>query len=202
MTAGDRGFVPMLARSWTRRDSVTLVFDLDPRARWHDGAPVTARDVVFTFEPRQEPRHRAPARRAPAHTSARSRPRVIIGWSSALPVRTRSSSTTPPFTRRRCRPICWTRCRPTRWRTRTFVAHPVGSGPYRWCGASPDSSSSWRRTRLLSGQAQDRAGDHSGRRGSGRPAQPAPERPGRRDGQRGPTAGQHSADPERYRLAS
>src|SRR5690242_21383968 len=34
MTAGDRGFVPLLARSWTRRDSVTLVFDLDPRARW------------------------------------------------------------------------------------------------------------------------------------------------------------------------
>jgi len=32
LTAGDRGFVPLLARSWTRRDSVTLVFDLDPRA--------------------------------------------------------------------------------------------------------------------------------------------------------------------------
>lgn len=49
LTAGDRNFVPQLARSWTRRDSVTLAFDLDPRARWEDGAPVTARDVVFTF---------------------------------------------------------------------------------------------------------------------------------------------------------
>ena len=49
MTAGDQGFVPMLARSWTRRDSLTLVFDLDPRARWHDGAPVTSRDVLFTL---------------------------------------------------------------------------------------------------------------------------------------------------------
>src|SRR5688572_16138753 len=46
VTAGDRGFVPLLAKSWTRRDSVTLAFDLDPRARWHDGAPVTSRDVV------------------------------------------------------------------------------------------------------------------------------------------------------------
>jgi peptide/nickel transport system substrate-binding protein len=49
MTAGDRGFVPLLARSWTRRDSLTLAFELDPRARWQDGVPVTARDVVFTI---------------------------------------------------------------------------------------------------------------------------------------------------------
>ena len=49
VTSGDRDFVPGLARSWSRRDSTTLVFDLDPRARWHDGVPVTARDVVFTF---------------------------------------------------------------------------------------------------------------------------------------------------------
>lgn len=55
MTAGDRAFVPALARSWTRRDSVTLVFELDPRATWHDGVPVTARDVVFTFERARNP---------------------------------------------------------------------------------------------------------------------------------------------------
>ena len=48
-TSGDSGFEPELARSWTRRDSVTLIFELDPRARWHDGKPVTARDVVFTL---------------------------------------------------------------------------------------------------------------------------------------------------------
>ena len=49
-TSGDKGFVPRLARRWERRDPLTLVFELDPRARWHDGVPVTARDVVFTFE--------------------------------------------------------------------------------------------------------------------------------------------------------
>ncbi len=48
-TTGDDGFEPQLARSWSRRDSVTLAFELDPRARWHDGVPVTAHDVVFTF---------------------------------------------------------------------------------------------------------------------------------------------------------
>lgn len=48
-TAGERDFVPQLARRWERRDSLTLVFELDPRARWHDGTPVTARDVAWSF---------------------------------------------------------------------------------------------------------------------------------------------------------
>ena len=55
VTAGDRGFVPLLAKSWTRRDSLTLAFELDPRARWHDGAPVTARDVLFTMRRARNP---------------------------------------------------------------------------------------------------------------------------------------------------
>ena len=49
-TVGDRGFRPMLARSWRRRDSLTLAFDLDPRATWHDGKPVTSADVVFSYQ--------------------------------------------------------------------------------------------------------------------------------------------------------
>ncbi len=55
VTSGDKGFVPELARRWTRRDSLTLAFELDPRARWHDGAPVTARDVVFAFDRARDP---------------------------------------------------------------------------------------------------------------------------------------------------
>ena len=47
---GDNMFAPALARSWKRIDPVTLTFELDPRAKWQDGAPVTARDVVFTWE--------------------------------------------------------------------------------------------------------------------------------------------------------
>ncbi len=55
ITSGDKSFVPMLAKSWTRRDSVTLVFDLDERAKWQDGVPVTSQDVVFTFERARDP---------------------------------------------------------------------------------------------------------------------------------------------------
>ena len=52
---GDEGFEPRLARNWTIEDSVTIVFELDPRARWHDGTPVTARDVEFTFDLYRDP---------------------------------------------------------------------------------------------------------------------------------------------------
>ena len=48
-TVGDEGFVPQLASSWSRLDSLRVRFSLDQRASWHDGEPVTARDVVFTF---------------------------------------------------------------------------------------------------------------------------------------------------------
>lgn len=49
-TIGDAGFRPELARSWDwAPDSLSIAFHVDPRARWHDGAPVTARDVAFSF---------------------------------------------------------------------------------------------------------------------------------------------------------
>ena len=55
VTSGDKGFVPELARRWTRRDSLTLAFELDPKARWHDGTPVTSRDVLVAFERARDP---------------------------------------------------------------------------------------------------------------------------------------------------
>jgi len=48
-TVDDAGFRPSLARSWEHADSTTLVFHLDPRALWHDGVPVRAADVAFSF---------------------------------------------------------------------------------------------------------------------------------------------------------
>jgi peptide/nickel transport system substrate-binding protein len=49
-TVDDSGFRPVLATSWKHPDSTTIVFHLDPRARWQDGAPVRAADVAFTFD--------------------------------------------------------------------------------------------------------------------------------------------------------
>ena len=49
-TTGDDAMQPELAERWVRRDSLTLEFTLDARARWHDGTPVTSRDVTFAWQ--------------------------------------------------------------------------------------------------------------------------------------------------------
>ena len=56
---GDRRFAqlhrrrwlqPSLADSWTwAPDSMSIAFHLDPKARWHDGVPVRAADVVYSY---------------------------------------------------------------------------------------------------------------------------------------------------------
>jgi microcin C transport system substrate-binding protein len=44
-------YTPGLAAQWTiSEDGKTFTFTLDERARWSDGVPVTAADVVFTFD--------------------------------------------------------------------------------------------------------------------------------------------------------
>jgi peptide/nickel transport system substrate-binding protein len=49
-TIGDRGFTPHLADRWDwSRDSMSIAFHLNPRARWHDGQPVRASDVRYSF---------------------------------------------------------------------------------------------------------------------------------------------------------
>src|SRR5690349_15601434 len=47
-TVGDRGFKKQLAERWEwSPDSLSIVLHIDPRARWHDGKPVTASDVRY-----------------------------------------------------------------------------------------------------------------------------------------------------------
>ena len=56
-TLGDKGFQPRLARSWAwAPDSLSVAFSIDPRARWHDGQPVRASDVRFTFVLDKDPK--------------------------------------------------------------------------------------------------------------------------------------------------
>jgi peptide/nickel transport system substrate-binding protein len=130
LTAGDRNFVPQLARSWTRRDSVTLVFDLDPRAKWHDGVPVTAHDVVFTFararNPAIAPRLAQLLRHITSVTPDGER-RVVFRFSHpyaeqlydatfhTAPIPAHLLESLPPDSIGRS----------------SFVTQPVGSGPYR-----------------------------------------------------------------------
>jgi peptide/nickel transport system substrate-binding protein len=136
VTAGENGFVPLLARSWTRRDSVTLVFELDPRARWQDGVAVTSRDVLFTFG-RARNRDLAPQlSELLKHISgieAEGDHRVVFTFSHAYaeqlydatfhvaPLPAHLLDTIPPEALARS----------------SFVTQPVGDGPFRWVRSVP-----------------------------------------------------------------
>jgi peptide/nickel transport system substrate-binding protein len=130
LTAGDRDFVPLLARSWSRRDSVTLVFELDPRARWQDGVPVTARDVVFTVtrakNPAVAPRLADLLRRIKA-VEAEGDHRVIFRFSEPYPEQFYDATFhVAPL------PSHLLDSLPVEAVARSsFVTQPVGSGPYR-----------------------------------------------------------------------
>jgi peptide/nickel transport system substrate-binding protein len=131
VTVGDQGFVPLLARRWSRRDSLTLVFELDPRARWHDGAPVTSRDVTFTFgrarDPAIAPRLANVTRRI-ASVVAEGDHRVVFRFQDVYPEQmydaTFHVAILPSHLLADLAPT------PEAWSR--FAARPVGSGPYRW----------------------------------------------------------------------
>ena len=53
---------PELAESWRRLDPQTFEFDLLPKAKFHDGRPLTAADVKYTFESILDPAMHSPKR--------------------------------------------------------------------------------------------------------------------------------------------
>ena len=51
----DNNIIPRLATAWTQPDDVTYVFQLAEGVTFHDGSPLTAADVVWTFDRLRNP---------------------------------------------------------------------------------------------------------------------------------------------------
>ncbi|MBU2511385.1 ABC transporter substrate-binding protein [bacterium] len=56
----DLQIVPNLAKGWETPDSITYIFHLRKNVRFHDGKPLTAKDVKFTFEHLKNPETGSP----------------------------------------------------------------------------------------------------------------------------------------------
>lgn len=121
---------PRLASTWERVDSLTWRFHLRPGARWHDGTPLTADDVRFSFDAYADSVLDAPARSVLA-----GRVRVLVDDPVTFRIRFTDASPEQLYDATyhvRIVPAHLWAGRPTAsWAADTAVAHLVGSGPYR-----------------------------------------------------------------------
>jgi peptide/nickel transport system substrate-binding protein len=133
-TADERSFEPALARRWERIDSLTLAFELDRRARWQDGKPVVAQDVVYTFARARDPKvapKLANLLRYLADVSAEGERRVVFRFSRAYPEQLYDIVFhTSPLPSHLLGPS-------TAPIPREFIDSPIGNGPYRVTRAVP-----------------------------------------------------------------
>jgi peptide/nickel transport system substrate-binding protein len=126
---GKGAYVPMVARAWEMSpDGLTLTFHLRDGVVWHDGQPVTSRDVAFTWQKVRDP-----------STDATS---WISQFSDVSSVETPNERTVVV---RYVRPYAdaldaWrvplvpehVVTRDTDFLGGSFAKHPVGCGPYRF----------------------------------------------------------------------
>ena len=121
---------PALAERWTMSDDgLEYTFFLRPDAQWHDGEPVTARDVLFTIRLLQDPRFPG------TETMANFWRTVTVEVVDAESVRFRLPEPYAPFPTYLSLPIL-----PEHVLAGTvvsdllrsrFESQPIGSGPYR-----------------------------------------------------------------------
>jgi peptide/nickel transport system substrate-binding protein len=130
-TVGDEDFQPLLAVRWEWDGPVTLVFHVDPHARWHDGERVTAADVAFTFDAYNDSTVASPYRsaiRRIASVTQRDSLTAVFRFRERYPEMFYDA-----VYHMRILPAHLLRGVPRdQWKTAAFGRQPVGSGPYRF----------------------------------------------------------------------
>ena len=130
-TVGDEDFQPDLALRWEWKGPLTLVFHLDPKARWQDGAAVTAADVAFTYAIYTDSLVSSPFRAALRFISAvtaRDSLTAVFQFQKRYPEMFYDA-----VYHMRVMPAHLLRDLPRdQWKTAPFGRAPVGDGPYRF----------------------------------------------------------------------
>ncbi len=130
-TVGDEDFQPLLAQKWEWDGPLTLVFHLDPRARWQDGQRVTAADVEFTFDAYTDSAVGSPYRpklHRIASVTQRDSLTTVFRFKEKYPEMFYDA-----VYHMRILPAHLLRGVPRdQWKTAPFGRQPVGDGPYRF----------------------------------------------------------------------
>ena len=130
-TVGDEDFQPLLAQRWEWDGPLTLVFHIDPRARWQDGQRVTATDVAFTFDAYNDSAVASPYRpqlKRIASVTPRDSLTAVFRFRERYPEMFYDA-----VYHMRILPAHLLRPVPRdQWKTAPFGRAPVGDGPYRF----------------------------------------------------------------------
>ncbi len=130
---------PYLARAWRWSDGGrTLTFELRTDVRWHDGAPTTARDVVWTIDAARDPATGYPRLTDLAAIGALAAPNdstVVLRFASAVT----PGNLPDVFTDLAILPAHLLSNVPhARLREAAWNAQPVGNGPFRFVTHEPN----------------------------------------------------------------
>ena len=129
-----KGFTPALAKSWKMsKDCKTLTCYLDERARFHNGAPVTAGDVKFSYERCTQPGLKFLYGRQMKRTIGKIE--VINPHTVVFHLK----KPDPWFIQRYGQ---WVGVIPKAYFEKVgdagFAAKPIGAGPFKWVAAKQD----------------------------------------------------------------
>ena len=135
-TVGDEDFQPLLAQKWEWDGPLTLVFHIDPRARWHDGQRVSAVDVAFTFDAYTDSAVASPFRaqlKRIASVTARDSLTAVFRFRERY-----QEMFYDAVYHMRVLPAHLLRSVPRdQWKTAPFGRQPIGDGPYRFVSWQP-----------------------------------------------------------------
>lgn len=118
---------PDLAASWASSEGGKVwTFRIRPDARWHDGTPVTAADVVFTVAALKDPDAPGPAAASWAEVTARAVDDLTVRFSLTTPLAAMPEAASQPLLPAHLLgevPVAQLASDP-------FNEHPIGTGPY------------------------------------------------------------------------
>ena len=136
----DGGFTPRLADRWTwSSDSLSIVFHINPRAKWHDGEPVRSSDVRFTFQSTRDSTLGSPLAALVTNIDSVTTPdsaTAAFWFHQRTPQQFYDATYQMPIMPEHI----WKGIAPAAWRASDAAKHPIGSGRFRFVRWTPRTS--------------------------------------------------------------